>query len=71
MLKLAQTCTEAGKNPGGCAWTPTTSCFVADGRCYCDIHCRDFNDCCEDVPNAMSQWGKSVCTIRHLCIIFR
>lgn len=55
---IAQTCTEAGKNPGGCVWSPTTSCFIFGGRCYCDSYCRYFDDCCDDVSSAMSQWGK-------------
>lgn len=50
---LAQTCTEAGKIPGGCMWF-TSSCYVPGGNCYCDSYCTYFNDCCDDVSGSMT-----------------
>lgn len=48
---LAQTCTEAGKDPGCCTGGPQACRVTANGKtCYCDHKCTAFNDCCSDVP---------------------
>ena len=48
---LAQTCTEAGKDPGCCAGDPSACSVTANGTtCYCDRTCVAYNDCCSDVP---------------------
>ena len=45
---IAQTCTEAGKDPGCCVGS-FPSCYVAGARCYCDEVCTTYGDCCSDV----------------------
>ena len=56
---LAQTCTEAGKDPGCCIFSQTHSCFVEIGGggrgCYCDSFCTVFDDCCKDVDTSVAQ----------------
>ena len=48
---LAQTCTEAGKDPGCCTGGPQACSVTANGKtCYCDNNCTAYNDCCSDVP---------------------
>ena len=51
------TCSQAGKLPGCCTWSSSSSCSVSvdnnNYECYCDNDCLIFNDCCKDVPMPM------------------
>lgn len=40
-------CAQAGFTDGCCVDEP--NCFGASGNCFCDEHCYEQEDCCEDI----------------------